>query len=188
MIHALTGLAVVACASAAFADVTWDAVKGKITGAKDYTLVYKYEGPKGNFKFDYKAAPPKIRTEILEAKSDPSKAGTVSVYDPGALADKVRFKTGGGTITRNLTHKDVVGTAFANPIFTLILDAVKGITPTTKADGDKTQFSFKTGTGTYSIWANKDAEITRTERIDGRDREVRDFSNVKFNVGPKIDF
>ena len=33
MIHALTGLAVIASASAAFADVTWDAVKSKITSA-----------------------------------------------------------------------------------------------------------------------------------------------------------
>ena len=184
----ITAALVSLVASSAFAAVTWDAVKKKATGAQDYSTIYKYSGPKGDLKFDYRCVlPGKIRTEILESKPDGSRVGTVLVYDSAWNKDKVRAKTGGGMITRNTTHKDVADTPFYQPIYSLILNQVSGA-PTVSADGGKTRFDFKTGTGKYSIWANDAGEILKTERTDGRDKETREFSNIKFNSKPSVDF
>ncbi len=176
--------------SAAFADVTWDSVKKKVASTKDYAVSYKYNGPKGNFKFDYRCIPPgKIRTEILEAKSDSSKVGTILVYDKSWNADKVRAKTGGGVITRNTTHKDVAGTPFFQPVFNLILDQVAGAgAPAVKSEGANTRFEFKTGSGRYNVWANDQSDIVKSERIDKLETETREFSNIKYGTNPHVDF
>ena len=175
--------------SAAFADVTWDAVKKKATSCKDYTVSYKYDGPKGKLKFDYRCVlAGKIRTEILES-NDSSKVGTVLVFDKSWNADKVRAKTGGGVITRNLSHKDVTGTPFYQSVFGLILDQVAGSgAPVAKTDGGNTRFEFKTGTGRYNVWANDSGDIVKSERTDKLEKETREFSNVKYNSNPHVDF
>ena len=170
----------------AHADVTWDQVKAKINGAKDYSVTYKYNGPQGTYDFDYRWAGDKIRTEIINAKSDPSRKGSVIVYDKSWKADQVRAKTGGGVITRNLTHKDVVGRPFHQSLFGMILDQVKGLgKPTASSAGGKTTFKFG---GSYTIWANDKAEIVKTERKDGKSNETREFSGYKWNTSPAVSF
>jgi hypothetical protein len=173
--------------SAAFADVTWDAVKKKATSCKSYELTYNYDGPKGKLKFSYHIIlPGKIRTEILES-NDSSKVGTVLVYDADKDKDKVIAKIGGGVVPRKTSHKDVVGTPFYQSLFALIFDQIGGGTPTTSSDGGKTKFSFKTGSGTYNVWANAAGDITRTERNDGHEHETRDINNIKWDSNPKVD-
>lgn len=168
------------------AEVTWDAVKSKITGAKDYSVIYKYNGPNGIFDFDYRWAGDKIRTEITNSKSDPTRKGTVIVYDKSWKADQVRAKTGGGMITRNLTHKDVVGRPFHQSLYGMILDQVKTLgKPKVTAQGDKTQFTFGAD---YTIWANAKGEIIKTERKDGKTKEVREFLTHKWNTSPAVGF
>lgn len=169
------------------AQVTWDQVKQKITSAKDYSVTYKYNGPNGIFDFDYRwGGADKIRTEITNAKSDPSRKGTVIVYDKGWKADQVRAKTGGGVITRNLTHKDVQGRPFATSLYGMILDQVKSLgQPKVSTQGDRTQFSFGSD---YIIWANSKAEIVKTERKDGKAKEVREFLTHKWNTSPAVGF
>lgn len=176
--------------SSAFAATTWDAVKKKVTSCKDYEVSYRYDGPKGNFKFDYRCIlPGKIRVEILESKSDSSKVGTIIVYDQAKNKDKVTYKTGGGVMTRNTTHKDVEGTPFYQPVFNLILDQTKaGGAPTVKDEGGRTRFDFKTGSGRYSVWANDAGDIVKTERTDSKETETREFQAVKYNCNPHVDF
>lgn len=181
----MTTVCFLACASSAFADVTWDAVKKKVADGKSYQVDYKYDGPKGQFKFDYRSVVPgKIRSEIKESKSDSSKVGTVVVYDADWNKDKVRAKSGGGLVTRNTTHKDVEDTPFIEPVFNLILRQCGGGSPKTISEGDKTRFEFKTGSGTYAVWANGSGEIVKSERIDKRVKEVREFSNIRWNSNP----
>ena len=103
------------------AEVTWNQVKQKIKSAKDYSVSYKYNGPSGIFDFDYRFAGDKVRTEIVDSKSDRSRRGTVIIYDKSWKADKIRAKTGGGMIIRNLTHKDVKGKPFHESLFGIIL-------------------------------------------------------------------
>jgi hypothetical protein len=178
--------ALIASILPAQAEVTWDQVKSKITGAKDYSVVYKYNGPNGVFDFDYRWAGDKIRTEITNSKTDPSRKGTVIVYDKSWKADQVRAKTGGGVITRNLTHKDVVGRPFHQSLFGMILDQTKSLgKPKVTAQGDKTQFKFGND---YTVWANSKAEIVKTERKDGTSKETRDFSTFKWNSSPAVGF
>jgi hypothetical protein len=178
--------AFLATISPAQAEVTWDAVKAKIAGAKDYSVIYKYNGPNGIFDFDYRWAGDKIRTEITSSKTDPSRKGTVIVYDKSWKADQVRAKTGGGVITRNLTHVDVVGRPFAQSLYGMILDQVKGLgQPKATAQGDKTQITFGKD---YTIWANSKAEIIKTERKDGKTKEVREFLTHKWNSNPDVSF
>ncbi|MBI3927319.1 MAG: hypothetical protein HY319_17410 [Armatimonadetes bacterium] len=189
---ALVG-ALVLNATGAQAEVTWDAVVKKLKSAKDYTVKYEYEGPKGKFEFDHRIVDPngspKVRTEILNSKSEPGKKGTVLVYDPAWNKDKVRAKIGGGAITRNLTHKDVVDTPFYQGIFTIVMDQVaKCGKAAISKDGDKTVFRFKCGGGTYTVWANANAEIVRTERIADKVKEVRQFSSITWNSGPNVSF
>ncbi len=170
----------------AHADVTWDQVKAKITGAKDYSVTYKYNGPQGIYDFDYRWAGDKIRTEIINAKSDPSRKGSIIVYDKSWKADQVRAKTGGGVITRNLTHKDVVGRPFHQSLYGMILDQVKSLgKPAVSSSGGKTTFKFGGG---YTIWANDKAEIIKTERKDGKSNETREFSGHKWNTSPAVAF
>ena len=171
------------------AEVTWDQVKKKITGAKDYTVMYKYSGPNGIFDFDYRFAGDKIRTEITDSKSDASRRGTVIVYDKSWAADKVRAKTGGGLITRNLSHDDVKGRPFHQSLFSMILNQVNGLgKPAVSASGANTKFVFKAPGGSYTILANANAEIVKTERKDGKDNEVRQLSGHRWNTSPTMGF
>lgn len=183
----VTAALIFASAGSAFADVTWDAVKKKAQDAKSYEVDYKYDGPKGNFKFDYRAVVPgKIRTEIKDSKSDTSRIGTIIVYDADTNKDKVRYRTGGGVMSRNTTHKDVTGTPFAQPLFTMILEQVGSAKPAVVPEGGRTRFDFKTGKGKYSIWANDSGDMVKTERIDGTARETREFTTIKWNNNPDV--
>ncbi len=170
------------------AEVTWDAVKNKIKSAKDYQVTYKYNGPQGIFDFDYRWAGDKIRTEITNSKSDPTRRGTVIVFDKSFAADKVRAKTGGGVIVRNTNHKDVEGRPFHQSLFDMILGQVASLgKPTVTQQGKNTMFSFKDAGGTYNIWANENAEIVKTERRVDRTDETREFLTHRWNSSPKMD-
>lgn len=171
----------------AHADVTWDQVTSKIAKAKDYSVTYKYHGPQGIYDFDYRwGGASHIRTEITNSKSDPSKRGTVIVYDKTWKADQIRAKTGGGLIVRNLTHKDVQGRPFHTSLYGMILDQVKGLgKPTATKAGDKTTFKFG---NQYTIWADGNGDIIKTERKDGKTPEVREFSHIKWNSSPATGF
>lgn len=180
-------LALVASVLPASAETTWDQVKSKVSGAKAYEVIYKYNGPQGIYDFDYRwGGPDHIRTEITSSKSDPSKKGTVIVYDKSWKADQVRAKTGGGVITRNLTHKDVQGRPFHTSLYGMILDQVKGLgKPVASKDGNRTKFKFG---NQYTIWASAEGDIVKTERKDGKTPEVREFTNVKWNGSPATGF
>jgi len=183
----LTAACLVATSLHAFADVTWDAVKKKVADGKSYSVEYKYKGPKGDFKFDYRTiVPGKIRSEIKESKTDSSKVGVIAVYDTEWNKDKVRFYSGGQPITRNTTHKDVEDTPFATPVFSLVLNQIGSASASAAAEGDRTRFEFKTGSGKYTVWANKSGEIVKTERIDNKEKtpEVREFSQIQWNNNP----
>lgn len=175
------------CATSAFADTTWDAVKKKFAGASAYELNYSYSGPKGNYKFHYAVVmPDKVRTDIVESSSNPERVGFVTVF---AGKDKVLIKAGGGVIPRKLTHADVAGTTLYQPMLKWVVDqANAGGTPTKTNEGGKTRFTFKTGDGTLSIWANDSGDITRTERNDGHTKEIRDLGTIKYGGSPKVDF
>lgn len=183
----LTIIATAFVASSAHAEVTWDKVKGKITSSKDYTVTYKYDGPQGKYEFDYRFAGggSNIRTEITKSKSDPTRKGTVIVYDKSWDADKIRAKTGGGMIVRNLTHKDVEDRPFAEGIFQMILRQVGSETPSAKAEGSNTRFQFKSG---YEIVANGKGEIVETRRKHKKVDESRWFDNHGWNNSPKTGF
>lgn len=171
------------------AEVTWDQVKKKIGSAKDYEVKYKYDGPSGKFDFDYRWSADQIRTEILESKSDPSRRGTVIVFDKSWAADKVRAKTGGGTIVRNLTHKDVVGRPFHQSLFGMILEETSKLgKPAVATAGKETKFTFKAASGNYTVWANANGEIVKTEATKDRVKELRNFSSLKWNSSPKFGF
>lgn len=171
------------------AEVTWDQVTKKINSAKDYQVKYKYDGPSGKFDFDYRWSPDKIRTEITDSKSEPSRRGTVIVYDKAWAADKVRAKTGGGSIVRNLTHKDVVGRPFHQSLFGMILsETAKLGKPTVSASGKDTKFTFKSPSGDYAVWTNANAEIIKTETTKDRVKEIRQLSSLKWNSSPDFGF
>ena len=175
---------ILASSLSAFADVTWDQVKKKVEDGKSYQVDYKYDGARGNFKFDYRAiVPGKIRSEIKSSSSDASRVGTVVVYDADWNKDKVRAKAGGGLLTRNTTHKEVAGTAFVKPVFSLVVEQAGSAKPTVTAEGGRTRFDFAGG---YSVWANGAGDIVRTERKDGTSKEVREFNSIKWNSNPTI--
>lgn len=152
---------------------SWDDVKSKINKNKSYTLIYDYEGPSGIYTFDYAYAPNDIKTQITNSKSDPTRKGTVIIYKGG---DKVIANTGSGTIARNLDHADVVGRPFHQSIWKMIFDQLPGSTPKStkewKSGGSKFIWS------NYTVYADKDANIVRTERKDGTTPEVREFKSI----------
>lgn len=171
------------------AEVSWAQVKKKAESAKDYAIKYKYDGPNGKYDFDYRWSPDKVRTEITGSKSDPTKRGTVIVYDKGWNADKVRAKTGGGSITRNLTHKDVAGRPFYQSLFGMIFKETDKLgKPTVTKSGKDTKFTFKAPEGDYSVWANDSGEIVKTEAIKDRVKEIREISNFQWNSSPQFGF
>lgn len=182
-----SGFLLLALSGLAQAEVTWDQVKKKIQSANDYTVKYSYNGPQGIYDFDYRYGDKgdKIRTEITGSKSDRTRIGTVIVWDKSWSADKVRAKTGGGLITRNLTHKEVVGRPWHEGIFQMILRQVGSATPKAKAAGKETIFDFPGG---YTITANDAAEIVQTRRKDGTSNETRVFSGHTWNTSPKTSF
>lgn len=174
----------------------WNAVKQKIQGAKDYTLKYDYTGDKGVFKFDYAVvlAGPKVRTEVLRGSE--RNVGTVIVFDPSFATDKVRAKIGMGRVTRDLTHKDVAGTPFYQPIFTMIMTELNSygapkVVGTESVRGVQTTKYQFTGPSAilYTVWVNGNNEIIKTEKKkSGKVIETRDFRDIQWNVNPKVDF
>ena len=160
----------------AMAGPSWDDVKNKIDKNKSYSLIYDYEGPSGIFTFDYQFAPDNIKTEITKSKSDPTRKGTVIIYKGG---DKVIASTGSGTIARNLDHKDVVGRPFHQSIWTMIMNQLPGkgksepkSTKPYKGDGSKFIWA------NYTIYADANGDIVKTERKDGTTPEVREFKSI----------
>ena len=187
----LAGLIVlsVLLSTGAWAEVSWDQVQKKARDAKSYQLTYSYKGPRGELDFDYAYAGDKIRTEIVRAKSDPSKKGTVIVYDKSWKPDMVRARIGGGEIIRKNSHKDVENTPFYQSIFEMIFSQTdKCGKPSAKAQGDKTQFTFKCPGYEYKIWANADGEIIKTEREVDHVTETRRFMSYRWNSNPMTDF
>lgn len=169
------------------AEVSWDQVKSKIKKAQDYTVNYHYEGPNGNWDFDYRYANKgaNIRTEIVGTKTDKSKVGTVIVFDKAWNADKIRAKTGGGLIIRNLSHADVQGRPFHEGVFQKILSDVGSVAPSAKAAGSDTIFTFAGG---YRITANSNGEIVETRRVEKGKTELRQFDGLKWNTSPNTGF
>lgn len=174
--------------SAASAEVSWDAVKKKIASAKDYHVDYSYSGPRGDYDFDYAYAGNTVRTEIKKSKPDKTKTGTVILFDKNWNSDRIRAKTGSGLITRKLNHKEVVDTPFYRSLMGMILEQIGSAKPQTKEVSGKTLFTFKVAGGSYRVWANKDAEIVKTERKTSEGDETRSFSNYKWNKSPKLNF
>lgn len=155
------------------ADVTWKSVKDKINNNQNYSVIYEYEGPSGIYDFNYKYTGGDIRTEITDSKSDPTRRGTVIMYKKGGK--QVIANSGGGTIARDLNHKDVVGRPFHQSLYGMILAQVKSL-------GEPKAFDYKGGKkfvfpGDYTIWANANSEIVKTQRKDGRTPEIREFKN-----------
>ena len=187
----LAATMVALAAVSACADVSWDAVKQKVNSAKSYEVTYKYEGPRGTFKFNYRCVVSnqyaKIRTEFLES-SDASKRGIVVLYNGERDKDKVTAIVGGGAIPRKTSHKEIHGTPFYQPLFALILHQVADAgTPIRSVEAGRTRFSFKTGSGTYSVWANDSGDVVRTERNDGHEKETREISNIRWDCNPLTD-
>lgn len=172
----------------------WNAVKAKAEGAKDYHLKYDYNGERGVIKFDYAAVldGPKIRAEVLRGSD--RNVGTVVVFDPAFAADKVRAKIGMGRITRALDHKDVKGTPFYQPLFTMILNDLKAY-PTMKVLGtesvrgqETTAYEFLGASAdSYKVWVNGQNEIIKTERRKGgKVVETREFREIRWNCSPDV--
>jgi hypothetical protein len=172
-----------------WAEVSWDKVESKLDSKKPYSVTYKYQGPNGKYEFDYRFAGSKIRTEILSSKSDPSKRGTVIVYDRDWNADRIRAKTGGGLIIRSLTHKDVAGRPFHQSLFAMIAEQVSSLgKPTASSEGSLTKFQFGKGANGYVVVADSDGNVVRTERQVDRVKEVRGFSGLSWSKPSELGF
>ena len=186
---ALILFGMVVLSTGASAQVTWDQVKKKANSAKDYHVIYKYKGPRGQYDFDYAYTKQKVRTEILRSKTAKSRVGTVVVYDKGWDKSRIRAKLGGGLIVRKTTHKDVKDTPFYRSIFGMVFDQTGECgKPKAKKSGSKTIFTFKCPGGSYKVWADSKAQIVKTERIADRKKETRRFVGHQWNSKPKTDF
>ncbi len=167
------------------AAVTWDEVVKKATTAKSYSLSYKYTGPKGKFKFEYKiidpgSKTPMVRTYIVRGKTDKGRdvSHTIILYDPRKMKDKVLYKIGSaGVLPRKITHKDVVDTPFYQSIYGMIIDKIGHQKPKVVQQGERTMFKFPN----YTVWANDKAEIVETRRIVDKQEEHRKFTNITWD-------
>jgi hypothetical protein len=163
----------------AMAGPTWADVRGKAENSKAFTLTYDYKGTiddkPGTATFQYTYNGPKDIKTVLTKCSVPSKKGAVLIYKGG---DKVLANTGGGTIARNLDHKDVTGRMFHQSIWKMIFDQLPGKNPKStkewKNGGSKFIWSG------YTIYANKAGDIVQTERKDGTTPETRKFKSISW--------
>lgn len=159
----------------AMAGPSWNDVYSKMNGLKDYHINYDYDGPQGNYKFDYDYKGGDINTTILKSKSDPSRKGTKIIYKKGAK--QVIASTGSGTIARNLDHKDVVGRPFHESIWTMIFNQLPGKGKSApKSTAEWGSGGSKFIWSNYTIYADSNGHIVKTERKDGTTPETREFS------------
>ncbi len=186
---AMTILGLFVLSSAAIAEVTWDQVKKKADGASSFEVTYRYDGPRGEFTFDHHFSKSKILTKIVDS-DDKTRKGTILYWDKEFKnGDYVRAKTGGANVLRKTSHAEVEDTPFYQSIFTMIFKQLGDCgAPKASAEGDKTKFTFKCPGGDYEIWADSDANIVKTERIDkknkGKNRkETREFSGHTWGGG-----
>jgi hypothetical protein len=170
------------------AAVSWDEVALKVRSSRAYDVRYSYVGDQGQYVMDYRynGDGPKVRTEILSSKTNRTHVGTVILYDVDWNAEKIRVKTGGGIIVRNLTHKDIVERPhFHRGIFHIILERVGTAVPKVQDVGRDTLFTFPTGA---SIRANAKAEIVEVRHHEKGTDSVKKFSSHRWNDSPGLGF
>lgn len=178
-------LSLILLSSAASAQVSWAAVKKKAKSAKNYSVLYKYNGPRGRYDFNYAYSPAAIRTEILRS-SDRSRVGTVVLYDKKWNPSRIRAKVGGGLIVRKTSHKDVKDTPFHQSIYQMVFNQTDKLgKPKVKKTGKNTLFTFGKD---YKVWANAKGEILKTQRKKDRKTETRRFAGHRWNNNPKLKF
>lgn len=178
-------------ASTSQAATTWDAVKAKVAGAKDYSCTYEYVGPKGKYNFEYACInnPLSVRTKVLPGSQD--RVGAVTTYNSSENANQVVARVGSGQIKRSLDHKDVAGTSLYQSVFGLIIkDCGSGAPKVSAGEAYKGQattlFTFSNG---CKVWATDDGTIVRSQKVEGsKVKEEREFNNVQWNVNPKTGF
>jgi hypothetical protein len=172
--------------TSATASVSWDEVKKKIQSSRSYEVQFSYLGKQGEYVIDYRFAGSKIRTEILSSKTNRHHVGTVIVFDESWDPDKVRVWTGGGLVTLNLTHEDVLERPhFHQSLFHIVLEKVGTRTPKTRAIGQDTVFIFGPA---LKIRVNEAADIVEMEIKQGRFESLKRFSGHLWNGAPDTDF
>lgn len=173
------------------AATTWDAVKAKVAGAKDYSCTYAYTGPKGKYNFEYACInnPLSVRTKVLRGSQD--RVGAVTVYNSTENANQVVARVGSGQLKRSLDHKDVAGTSLYQSVYGLIIkDCGSGAPKVSAGESYKGQpttlFTFTNG---CKVWALDDGTIVKSQKVDGaKVTEERVFSDIVWNSNPKTGF
>ncbi|MHB2021701.1 MAG: hypothetical protein ACYCW6_32645, partial [Candidatus Xenobia bacterium] len=113
------------------------------------------------------------------------------VYRPERNKDKVRAKKSIITISKSVTDKDIANTPIVESAFDMAIRQIGNATPTLKPDEkiyghDCYVLSFSNGNELAVDKQTKD--ILRWKFTENGTPAERDFYDVHFNVGPKIDF
>jgi hypothetical protein len=175
-----------ALTTATLAEVSWEQVKERIRDSRSYEVLFVYEGEQGRYTMNYRFAGSKVRTEVLSSETHPHHAGTVILFDRDWNPDKVRIKTGGGLLMRNLSHNDVVERPhFHRGLFQIALERLGGLTPRTRQVGKDTLFLFGSK---LKVRVNEKAELVEIDdRGKGRG-SLKKFSGHKWNGPPDLEF
>ncbi len=183
----VASLMVIILGSQAHAQVSWNDVVKKAKSGESYHVTYRFFGERGEFDFDYTYGKngDGIRTEVLRSNTDPSKRGTVIIFDKNFASNKVVAHLGGGTIVRNTSHNEVVDTPFYRSLFGMIIGQVSG-KPSVATSGGNTVFTFNSSNGPYKIWVNSKADIVKTERRVGNVIEKRYINNHDWGKNFKV--
>ncbi len=189
-VHLLIG--VLAFVVPAWSEVTLDSVKEKLKSAKQYHVKLHYDGPWGVYDIDYSCAlvngkdglHTEIRTEIERSeKSDYN--GTVLLYDESWARDRVRIRTNGGIVVRNVSHPEIKGRAIHESLFQLFLDKTQGCPVEHFPSGEETLFTFRTPDGFYRVWVTPSSEIRLIESVEEGKKVTRRFFSTELKTAPR---
>jgi hypothetical protein len=168
-------------ASGAVAEDAWRGAIQKVRGSAGYALRYRYQGPDGNFLFQYQSKTAgSIRTEILPGSKQ--HAGTVIVYDPSVSREYVTVKNDWIQLRRSVGSKDIKDTSLVTPLYQQLIAKVDAwnVTPqvSTEEPGLK-RLEFTKGNEVQEIYLNDRSEIVRYRHLKGgKVHEQLDFQTI----------
>ena len=185
-------LAGVSTIGIAWSEVTFESVKARLKSASQYHLKMHYDGPWGIFDLDYSFAMVKgknglhkeIRTEI-ERANNPDYNGTVFLYDESWDPEKIRIRTNGGIVLRNVSHPEIKGRALSESLFQVIQDRARGCSVESSLNGDETLFSLKTTDGFYRVWVTPASDIRLIISVEDGQRVTRRIYASEVNPDPR---
>jgi hypothetical protein len=152
----------------------WTSTREKLASS-GYSVTCDYDGPEGNYQFNYVVEGERILTEVLAGSA--RGAGARILYDPAADRENVKLKTDMFSLRRSLQARDIKDSPLYQSLFEQMLDQfVEPFPRETRRAGQGTLFLFGKEGGVQDILEVDEAGDPLNVRRLEKGKEIRRMS------------